>query len=457
MNSKQNLLIFLCTATGLACGGGLETEQDVTDPQPPSVSWGFASSTAQIIQQSVDPALCPSGWTALVEQLKQTGEDNLPALQPQYVVRFKTLDEFTTSTKKARPIIEQVPVLRVSLVWPCWVESEIWRSDIKSMLIALEESGYKIEIMLSHHDSYPIALHDPTPGFGIANSGWANDKAATSFKDYALSVVQELETILPPDTRVYVINEPVGMLFNSYLGAGTWPPGGKRAATGFTRAMINMRDGLYEAIDYINDIGWESAIAKNIRPVKDSRNPEESTLDHIFNWWLLDALVKGCQDDHFQGECADNYKPSNVDVVGITYYGTMWIGDAQVELSSDKSMPTLHLPFMDFSPDSVKFKEALRSLAHRYDDVQVTVAEIGFNDIEISKMATWLRSYRDAVVALSKEEPRLIPSIHLHTLFESAEFDSGGYQFHVVEGACRDDEICKLTSWGEEVMKIMEE
>jgi beta-glucosidase/6-phospho-beta-glucosidase/beta-galactosidase len=460
LNPKNTFLSLAIVMAAAGCSKNASDQMDASESDAAysttDTYWGFVTSTAQLVRESVDPEVCESGWTALVRQLGTKGEGALPPLQTDYVTRFETLDNFSAAAERVFPLIEGgIKTLRISLMWPCWTQSESWRTRMASLISELQTTGYTIELMLSHHDSYPIMLHDETPNFGIANSGWANDSAPEAFASYAWSVVETLGNVLPQGTRVYLVNEPVGMLMNSYLGTGSWPPGGKRAGTSFAKAMLNMRDGIKQAAEILADIGWETAVAKNIRPVTGETQTDKE-LDFVFNWWLLDALVYGCIDDNFDQFCeTDGEIPNAVDVIGMTFYGTMHAGDETVELRKTPTPKLLHLPVMSFVPDASDFDVALRALVYRYQTVAFTVAEIGLSSGKVDTMTDWLLSYRDVLAAFASERDQLENAIGIHTLFESAEFTTGEWHFHAIEGKCLHvGQACTLTPWGRRLMEI---
>lgn len=455
---SKNVFISAAMLVAAACAG----ETPSIQPLPvSSVDWLFISST---IQQVTEASECEGGWSLLVEEREAQGKGYEPAIQPAYVTRFATLADFTTAAVGAFSLVgEHFKTIRISLVWPCWMQSDKdkrmkWLGDMASAIEQLQGAGYIVEIMLSHHDAYPARFH----GSSVSTSGWANDDIVDGFLEYVKSVMDSLEDVLPPGSRVYLINEPVGMLFNSYLGYGTWPPGGKNAGSSFAKAMKNMRDALYAAYWEIKDrdwLDWDVAIAKNIRPVVYGNNEDaDRQLDYIFNWWLLDALLRGCVDDGFEGYCEDPREPASFDVVGVTFYGTMKTGNEVVSLGQEGMSAQLHKPDMDFQVNAAMFESALLLTIYRYEyHIGVVVGEIGFSSGTVDKMEGWMRSYLKAVLRLAAKYIQMLPVIGMHTLFESAEFSPGEWFFHAVGAIgmeCTSDGKCGLTPWGDVLMKI---
>ncbi|MEK7102368.1 MAG: hypothetical protein AAB912_01905, partial [Patescibacteria group bacterium] len=178
-------------------------------------TWGVVVSTMQLVHESLDPTICPSGWTALQEELAARGEGQLPPLQAAYVSRFDNLFEFMRASVAAKATLwDSLPVLRLSTVWPCWAANEQWRNEMGQTVQNLLTVGWRIELTLLHHDSYPAIFHS-TGGFGLG--GWSHDGAADAFVEYARSVATAMQSILPAGSRIYIANEPEATLFNGYL------------------------------------------------------------------------------------------------------------------------------------------------------------------------------------------------------------------------------------------------
>lgn len=410
-------------------------------------TWGVVVSTMQLVHDAVDPAICPSGWTMLQSELAARGEGQLPPLQAAYVNRFGNLFDFTRAAMAAQAELGTIlPVLRLSTVWPCWAANERWRSEMGQTVQNLLAVGWRVELTLLHHDSYPAALHSVS-GFGLG--GWSHDAAADAFVEYARSVATTMQRILPAGSRIYIANEPEAMLFNGYLDqSGKWPPGGKNAGKSLAKAFLNMRTALREAARAVTEAGFEPAIAINVRPLLNSNGtPAERVLEHLHNWWLLDALVRGCNDNNFSGSC-DDPEPAVLKTIGLTFYGHMKADDKTVELADGIDMA---LPIINVAPDADLFRRTLKDVYETYGG-NVGVAEIGFTSAIPRQMELWLRDYLAAAeLALPANTPSFI---QIHTLFEGAEFSEGEWQFHLLNG-CGDEELCEFTPWGLQVLEII--
>lgn len=416
--------------------------------------FGFASSTMQLVSTSVDPAVCPSGWTLLQEQLVQEGNEHIVPMQSSYVTQFESLQGFQTAATNASMLFGPImPTLRLSLVWPCWMASEQWRSEMKDLIANLLTTGYTIEVTLSHHDSYPAELHDGDSPFDLPNSGWAHESAVTTFVAYVDSVTKELGGVLPAGSRVYLINEPIGMLFNSYFGDGSWPPGGKKSESGFVRALLNMREALITGSNRLALAGWQPAIAKNLRLARGTQGEKrQSVLNYVFNWWLLDALVDGCIDDDFDLSCESTMAPSALHTIGVTYYGQMYLSDMDVTLTTDVGSATFPLPIMDFVPNSMEFGYVLNVLHTQYPNIHRTISELGFSAGNTNTQRAWLQDYLSVIEPLVRNGT-LDGSVQIHTMFESAEFSAGEWFFHAVTD-CHDSTSCELTAWGVVLLEL---
>lgn len=431
-----------------------DTDSGNNSPGDGAISWGFVNSTAQLVSQSVDPRFCENGWTNLVDRLMSEGRQNEPPLQPDYVTTFGSIEEMASASERVYPLVgEPFKTIRISLSWPCWMSSDAWKDSFVDAIETIRHAGFVVEITLSHHDSYPMSLADQTPGTGVAHSGWAHDTAVAAFREFVESAMYRLRDVLPSGARVYIINEPVGMAMNSFTGEGKWPPGGKRAGAGLARALQHLRDAHYEAIPLIRNAGYQPVVIKNIRPAKGDKT-KIFGLDWVFNWWLLDALLHGCIDNDFDGFCEDEQPPSDIDLIGVTFYGVMYPSEATVNLGADTGNVTLPLPRMDFTPDSSAFKESLRSVVLRYEGVRVFTAEIGFSSGSVDTMTGWLNSYIFALRTLVDQKPAVLPELHFHSLYESAEFAAGEWFFHAVRGGCQPGQTCGLTAWGERLLEI---
>lgn len=421
-----------------------------SDTRPePKFAWGVEVSTVQLVHEAVDPAVCPSGWTALQAELADNGNGHLPPLQAAYVNRFDDLYHFARGGIAARNAIgDTIPTLRFSTVWPCWTANESWRTGIAQVAQDLIASGWQIELTLLHHDSYPANLHG-SAGFDLG--GWSREDAVDSFTAYAGSVVTTLRNVLPAGSRIYLANELEASLFNGYLDqSGKWPPGGKSAGNSMAQAFLNARDALRVGARLIRNAGFEPAIAVNVRPLIGNRETTaDNTLEHLHNWWLLDALLRGCDDDSFSGTCDTTVDPAPV-TIGLTFYGRMEPSEETVELAPDVTMTR---PVINVEPDPDLFRQTLRSVHERYPNAPLGIAEIGFSSGSIRRMDGWLREYRDGVGLVLGYDTKHF--IQLHTLFAGAEFSEGEWHFHLIGDCGENNHSCDFTPWGERVMEIL--
>ena len=285
-----------------------------------------------------------------------------------------------------------------------------------------------------------------------------------SFAQYVQTVLDMIKGLVPPKTVIYLANEPMSDLFDGYLHkSGKYPPGGKNASHSLAVALINAREAFIAMGRALRAQGFVPAIAPNIRPLKAQEyTPEIQFLDYLYNWWLLDALVLGCQDDDFDGTCEWYDDPLAVDLVGVTYYGTMQAKSTFVEfgLSGEPTRPLLDRTINpeNFAPDSGWFSIALEWVQQRYQErleagtLDLVVAEIGFSDANLTQKILWLQDY------LTVLDEQGIRSLGLHGVFESAEFQSGQWNFHLV---ARCDPYgapgpsCELTDWGTAALDII--
>jgi hypothetical protein len=415
------------------------------------ITFGLPISIMQLVKESVTEEMCPSGWTELYKKYKNegAGKEAIISLQPLYVKRFADLEDFGAAIDYAYPLVDAAfPIIRLAVLWPCF-ENLSWQERILQTVLHLQELGADIELTLSHHDSYPAFLETND----ILTSGWANEKAAEKFAEYAEKTAAVFKEKIPENAVIYLINEPMGYLFNAYLGNSNWPPGGEKAGRAAGRALVNMREGLYLAAKKISKAGFKPAIAQNIRPLTNPENQPAQSLDYIFNWWLLDALFAGCIDNDFNGKCEEIREPAKIDILGITFYGTMGAKEETIDFGLPKELGVLMaLPEYDFTPNSTQFLKALETTASRYPNIKIGVAEIGFSAVDLKKMIDWFSVYTNIAENLHKTgKIKNKPFIQLHSLFECAEFSQGDWTFYLVD-AC-DEMGCNLTDWGKAVIK----
>lgn len=450
-------VIFGCSARKVKYEKDVSSDNfayDFVEETPTSqslIKWGLPISLIQLVTETVSKETCPSGWTELYKRLKSEGKTELIPLQPNYVKRFADLNELNQTMDYAYPLVRRdFPVIRITLVWPCF-QNPAWQEKILQTVEHLQELGAEIELTLFHHDSYPASLETTD----IMTTGWANENAVAEFINYNANVISLFEGKIPKGTVIYLINEPMGYLFNAYLGQGLWPPGGKKAAKTMAKALVNMRKGLYLAAKKLKDAGYKVAIAKNIRPVLNRENQPAESLDYIFNWWLLEALFNGCIDNDFDEKCEEKIEAAPIEILGITFYGTMQAGNETVEFGlPGKVGINMSLPEYDFAPNQIYFSEALEAVTDYFPNIKIGVAEIGFSAASVEKMAYWLISYKNAVEDFARTgKIKNTPFVQLHSLFECAEFSPGEWVFHLI-GLCG-EEGCGLTEWGKRVIDII--
>lgn len=334
--SRSFLLKVLLTAIALLCihcgGSGVSPDAGVPDGQVcvPKHEWVSLNSTMQIAQNLVDPNFCASGWTELKAELDEQNAGGLPPLQPEYVNpkngQFASVRQFGEHLAASFAVLGQaLPTTRFSLSWPCIMASSEIQAQFEETLTKALTAGYRVELTLSHRDSYPAQLHKLPGGLDLPG-GWAHPDAPQAFADYVETVLDLVGSLLPDGSVVYLSSEPMADLFDGYLHKnGKYPPGGKNAGHSLATALLNARDAFLSAGQRLREAGYVPALAPNIRPLRAQEyTPEEQFLDYLYNWWLLDALVTGCLNNDFdlEGICEQMEEPA-VDRIGLTYYGTI--------------------------------------------------------------------------------------------------------------------------------------
>jgi len=410
----------------------------------------------QLVTQLVDPDYCESGWTELWSQLRMEGREQIISLQPAYVDTFETLEDFALALRTSyRKVGSEISTTRFSLSWPCYLENAAIREGFLEVLLDAKDAGYAIELALSQHDSYPAALHEH-PDFGMLG-GWAHPDAPASFIEYTQRVLDEMGPELETGTVIYLAIEPTPQLFDSYLNEdGKYPPGGRGAGRSLAVAMLNQRDAFLEAGRLIRKTGFTPAIAPNVRPLVSKLDaPGAWLLNELHNWWLTDALVLGCIDNDFDGQCEDT-EASAVDHLGITFYGVMGAREETVEfgLPGKKTQP-LARRWFGFAPNSDIFRYALTTTRARYEErikdgsLEFDVAEIGFSSGNTDTQLGWMGDY------LGEMRDLEIPSVGIHALFKHAEFSSGEWYFRLLircfNGAC------DCADWGIDLLNAIQE
>ncbi len=476
MNIRSLVVLFIlsslwsCIAEGETTPSSDSASQLETTSEPVALPrLALLVSPIQEVQSAVHPATCPSGWTVFLKSLSQNEKAIVP-LQTMYVQPFfDSLSQYQTALGNALEALDDLkPIVRLPIVWPCWMADTTWRQEMKQIIGMLLDRGVEVEIVLSHHDAGPASLFEnlsTRQAFAITNAGWTNDDAQSAFVTFTENVIVELTGILPSGSQVCLMDEPMGMLFNSYLGNGNWPPGGKKAKKSFAIALTHLRDALKDAGDLISKAGWDPLIAQNVRPLVPSAEENEQSesawrLEYVFNYWLLDTLLYACTDTNFdalddnaQIPCTRRPRNTTFQRVGITFYGTMHVTEDThvITLSSGEDI-AFSIPAMDFSPDGTRFHTALSMMNARYPDLKMQVSEIGFSSGDTKQQGTWLTWYLDQVRSPTSAEnpdanPQRFPieSIGIYGPFEGAQFSSGEWYFHLLTD-CADG--CSFTPWG---------
>ena len=449
---RIQIFVLLCVAAFTwTCGAPMPKPNAGNNPDSnaEAVSWGIVIPTMQLVQETANGERCPSGWSLLADSLSENGLQNLPPIQPKYVYRFRTLAQLDAAVREAYEALPELarvfPTVRIPLVWPCFMESDAWRREFSDLFRNLVNAGIHVELTLSHHDSFPAALWEDRNGPGVLASGWAHQGAPDAFTRYAEAVYDELGHVLPEDTTVYLVNEPVSALLHGYAGYGSWPPGGKRAGRSLGQALRHMRDGLIAAARTLQHTGWRVGVIHAVRPMTDNGPGSGSAeTDYVVNWWLPDALHHGCVDDDFDGSCEAVRDPALIDVFGVSFYGTMRAGADELTLHE---RTTIRIPESDVRPDVRAFARALSDVKRRYSNQQVTVGEIGFSSADSAKQGQWLAEYQHAMREHSIREATL------HTLFEAAEWSGGEWRFHLAEGCSGSP--CRITPWGRQAAAVV--
>jgi hypothetical protein len=463
-------LFLLVVCVGVSCGTNDDPfarlanrpdvpAMDVAVPKYAGPQIVLLNSTVQLVNAATQ---CPSGWSWLVEQLTPEDQGHLPPIQPRYVDRFATVAAMHAAILDGvREFASLDPIVRVSLVWPCWAaEDGSWKRDMLTMLDALQDANLRVEIILSQHDSYPASLIDMKVVGPL--HGWAHDNAVAEFLAYATDVMNQLEDHLAKGSRVYLVHEPMLPLFKGYLWEQAWPPNQRFAQSSLVHAMRNLASALRSSAEVVVDAGHVPVIGKNIRLV--NAKPEDPipsrTLNRLINWWLTDVLYRGCADNNFDGmddidgvPCETVRRTTLFAEAGITFYGSMWVGSDPPMLVrvDDETTLTIGVGIEDPSPSSTAFEAALSSTLERYPWMTVHVAEIGFTAPPFSgKQRQWLRAYLEVYDRVQEAISPNVGSIGIHALFQHAEFTSGDHFFHLATGC--GTSFCEVTPWGRDVL-----
>ncbi|MBI4434798.1 hypothetical protein HY635_03235 [Candidatus Uhrbacteria bacterium] len=422
---------------------------------PPRLTVGGSYSTVQLLAMLTDPGICPSGWTTLFEERfgQGKGEEALIPLQPAYV---REVDDYGDLPGLADAIIgthtvlgAQMPVVRISLFWPCVMANETVLAGYRDLITAVYGAGYEVELALVHHASYPAALHFAPAAVGTIG-GWAHPDAPEAFSAYVTTVLAEIGPILSLGTSIDLAMEPVPQLMDGYIHReGKIPPGGRNAGHSLAVAMTHMRDAFLEAGPAIRAAGFVPAIGMNIRPlVGDAELPGAELLDFLHNDWFTDAMVGGCIDDDFDGVC-ESSRPPAVDRIGVTFYGVMHASRDTTEFGLPGWRPELVLARRefypsDFAPDPTQLRAALTRIETRYTEritdgsLTFGVAELGFSSGNPTTQLSWL----DDALAVIGDFP--VRFLTIHAPLRHAEFSSGDWYFHLVSRCCPPE----LTDWG---------
>jgi hypothetical protein len=422
---------------------------------PPRLVVGGSYSTGQLLASFTDPGICPSGWTALFEQrfAEGKGEEALIPLQPAYVRQVDEYDDLAgladTIAATHRELGTTMPTARISLFWPCVMANASMLEGYRDLITTVRDAGYRVELSLLHHASYPAALHTAPEAVG-AIGGWAHPDAPEAFAAYVTTALAELESVLPIRTVIELATEPVPQLMDGYIHReGKVPPGGRNAGRSLALAMVQLRDALLTAAETIRTAGHVPSIGMNIRPlVGDTMLPGAEFLDFLYNDWFARAMVEGCIDDGFDGDC-ERFEFPAVDRFGITFYGVMHASRDTTEFGLPNRSPTHVLARRefyptDFAPDPDQLRQALTRIETRYAkqiaDGRITlgVAELGFSNGNPTVQLGWLTD------ALSVLEDFPVQFLTIHAPLRHAEFSSGDWYFHLVDRCCPPE----LTEWG---------
>lgn len=453
------MLLVLCALMGSCTDDVKSVKTGLTAPYERV----FIVNSEQLVQAAFEIDVCGEhAWTKLVSDLPWNRQ-HLPSLQRLHVNEFETIAELSEAMHAMHAEISDLDlVFRVSLMWPCWVQSEEWREQMTNAIHDLSLLG-AVELVLTHNDGYPSSLFgEGVPGY----AGWAHDDSVDAFVAYTESVVAVFKEILPPDTRVYVAFEPMRVLIDGYIGSGYYPPGNSDARMSFVRGMIHQRDAFRAAGDIIVEAGWRPVIAQNIRNFqgilgdKPVETPEER-LGYLYNRWLPDGLIYECVDDDFDG-LDDNQDvlcgalpPSSVGwELGITYYGNLYSAGIVLEMPLiDGGVVLVAAPYVDVTPQPKLFGHILEIMQTAYPLTVLHVAEVGFSSASLEKMVDWLTAYLFEIA--DREIP--IASFALYSPFEEAQFSSGEWFFHMFSRCAESASCIALTSWGKEALTIFRE
>lgn len=414
---------------------------------PPRLTVGGSYSTGQLLAMLTDPGVCPSGWTALFDErlAEGNGEEALIPLQPAYVRKvdeYGDLDGLADTIAATYRVLGSVmPTVRISLFWPCIMANEAVLVGYRDLIGTVRDAGYRVELSLLHHASYPIELH-PAPEAVGAIGGWAHPDAPAAFTSYVATVLAEFGPVLPIGSVIELATEPVPQLMDGYIHReGKVPPGGRNAGRSLALAMVQLRDALLAASLAIRTAGYVPSIGMNIRPlVGDTMLPGAEFLDFLYNDWFTRAMVEGCMDDGFDGECERFALPA-VDRFGITFYGVMHASQDTTEFALPGQSPARQLARRefyptDFAPDPDQLSAALARIETRYAEriadgrLTLGIAELGFSSGNPAIQAGWLR---DALAVLEDFPVRFLT---IHAPLRHAEFSPGDWYFQFVDRCC---------------------
>ncbi|OGH70722.1 MAG: hypothetical protein A3C90_02910 [Candidatus Magasanikbacteria bacterium RIFCSPHIGHO2_02_FULL_51_14] len=455
MDFSRSLIAAVVLATAPSCAKDKPIPPFEPSPITPiehGMPIGLTIPTSQLVTAIYEDDNCPSGWTVLADELARgEGNDFVVPLQEGYVLRFADLESMSAELLNAITVVgNDFSILSLDISWVCWVASPEWQDEMTQLVSDLQDAGVVVYLNLNHNGSFPADLADPDD---LENAGWANGAFEESFLDYVQDVIASFEGILPAGTRVSLGQEPVVALFNGYLHhEGKYPPGGIRAGIAFTQALANLQKTFVLAAGMIADeTDWMPTVGMNIRPLTDAIMSEAARrLKFVYNWALLDALVRGCIDENLDGTCDEQVEPPSRFEIGVTFYGTMSSsGDAVTIGESAAAGRIMVIPAIDVAPSAERFAEALQMVADEYSGILIAVAELGFSGANTSEQVGLFTEYLARMRSPDEPDDGRIPVsyVFLHTLFQAAEFGPGEWLFHLIDECLAADE-CVLTNFG---------
>lgn len=238
-------------------------------------------------------------------------------------------------------------------------EADPMRPDVEALaryrdiVRAARARGITLMVTL-HHFVSPIWWLDPRAPLDERRAmGFASDRAPEDLRRWADFVGRQFGA----DVDLWVtLNEPMVLLLAGYL-VGRHPPGivyepGDELPLRVVRNLIRAHAAAYDALHAADTVDADGdgraalvSVAQHLRPLYGLRpcSVRDATaarrLEHLNNWVLLDAIVRGDLDGNGDGDLddpgdvrADPALVGRADYLGINYY-SLTLVDGSVPLS----------------------------------------------------------------------------------------------------------------------------